>query len=148
MTDSELRKLGRTDLLEMLLEQKKENDRLAAKVADLETQLENRRIKVEKAGTLAEASLLLNGVFEAAEEACRQYVENIQTLSQQQETICAQMEKETRTKCYRMERETKEKCDRMIASAKRVTESYWSEYAARYGIQMNQAAQTKQEMDT
>lgn len=143
MTDSELRKLGRTDLLEMLLEQKKENDRLAAKVAELETQLENRQIKMEKAGTLAEASLLLNGVFEAAEEACRQYVENIQTLSQRQEEICAQMEKETRTKCYRMEREAKEKCDRMIASAKRVTESYWSEYASRYGIQAQLPQQEK-----
>ena len=145
MTDSQLRKLGRTDLLEMLLQQKKENDRLVERVAELESQLENRQLKMDKAGTLAEASLLLNGVFEATEEACRQYMENIQTLSQRQEEVCSRMEKETRTKCYRMEQETKEKCDRMVASAKRVTESYWSEYAARYGIQAKQPVQTEKE---
>ena len=35
-------------------------------------------IAIEKAGSLAEAALQLNSVFEAAQNACAQYTQNIQ----------------------------------------------------------------------
>jgi hypothetical protein len=42
-----------------------------------EEQLASRRIEVENAGSIAEASLRLNGVFQAAQEAADQYLENV-----------------------------------------------------------------------
>lgn len=120
MTDKELRKLSRTDLLEMLLMQKKENDQLRLQLQQLQSQLDDRTIAVNKAGSLAEASLQLNGVFESAQAACGQYVENIQMLSEKQEAICR-----------RMEQETKQKCDRMVEEAKAMSQAYWDEYMAR-----------------
>ena len=39
--------------------------------------LRDRTIRLEEAGSLAEAALLLNGVFEAAQAACQQYEENL-----------------------------------------------------------------------
>lgn len=120
MTDKELRKLSRTDLLEMLLMQKKENDQLRLQLQQLQSQLDDRTIAVNKAGSLAEASLQLNGVFESAQAACGQYVENIQMLSEKQKAICR-----------RMEQETKQKCDRMVEEAKAMSQAYWDEYMAR-----------------
>lgn len=76
MTDKELRHLSRKDLLEMMIEQEKENIRLREALAEAEEKLKNRDIKFRKAGSLAEASLMLNGVFEAAEAAAKQYYEN------------------------------------------------------------------------
>lgn len=114
MTDRELRKLGRTELLEMLLEQLRENEQLHAQLEVAKKQLMERRIALDKAGSIAEASLQLNGVFQAAQEACKQYIENIEQLSARQEQLCAQMEQET-----------KEKCDRMVAEAKSLSQSYW-----------------------
>ena len=96
MTDKELRKLSRTDLLDMLLTLKKENDQLRRKVEQLQSQIDSRTIRVENAGSIAEASLQLNGVFESAQAACGQYVENIQYLSERQEAVCRRMEQETR----------------------------------------------------
>lgn len=81
MTDKELRRLSRAELLEMLLAQTEENERLQAELDDAKRALEDRRIEASRAGSLAEASLKLNGVFEAADKAARQYVENVQRLA-------------------------------------------------------------------
>ena len=92
MTKRELRKLSRADLLEMLLWQRRENERLRAELEQANRKLANREIVLEHAGSIAEASLLLNGVFEAAQAACAQYIENIQLLSKKQEALCTAAE--------------------------------------------------------
>ncbi|MBQ2327043.1 MAG: DNA repair protein, partial [Clostridia bacterium] len=71
----------RAELLEMLISQMKENERLQEQVEELAAQLEDRRIMLEEAGSIAEASLRLNGVFQAAEKAAQQYLDNIKRLS-------------------------------------------------------------------
>ena len=68
---------------------------------------------VQEAGSIAEAALKLNGVFEAAQDACGQYIENIKMLNDRQEQ-----------ECKRMERETQEKCSRMVAKAEREAKEY------------------------
>ena len=87
MTDKELRKLSRSDLLELLISQTEENQVLKSRVEQMQNQLLDRRIAVDKAGSIAEASLQLNGVFQAAEKAAQQYLENIQRMSEEQDTI-------------------------------------------------------------
>lgn len=80
MTDKELKRLSRAELLELLLEQVEENEALRAEVADLKRQLADRIIVMENAGSIAEAALRLNGVFEAAEAAAKQYVDSLKEL--------------------------------------------------------------------
>lgn len=87
MTDKELRKLSRKDLLMLLLEQSKELDALKKDYAKLEEALKSKRIKMAKVGSIAEASLQLNGVFESAENACYQYIENVKALSLRRQEI-------------------------------------------------------------
>lgn len=78
MTDKELKRLSRAELLELLLAQIEKNEELEHRLKKAQTALEDRRIKIEKAGTMAEAALRLNGVFEAVDQAAQQYLENIQ----------------------------------------------------------------------
>ncbi len=127
MTNKELQKLKRTDLLEILVEQGKALEKLRAENDALQKKLEDRTICIEKAGTIAEASLQLNGVFEAAHAAATQYLENIQNLSERQEKVCAQMEQEAREKCEAMERETSEKCEAMLKEAEKGVDERWRE---------------------
>lgn len=84
MTDKELRRLSRRELLELLLAQSKEVRRLQKELIKTKQQLTDRKIEIEKAGSIAEAALRLNGVFEAAEQAAAQYLENVQRLSEEQ----------------------------------------------------------------
>ncbi len=84
MTDKELRKLKRTELLELLIDQMEENERLRKQLEQVTAQLNDRRIILRKAGSIANAALELNKVFEAAEEAARQYVESVRHLAEEQ----------------------------------------------------------------
>ncbi|MDO5344583.1 MAG: DNA repair protein [Lachnospiraceae bacterium] len=94
MADKTLRKLKRAELLELLIEQGKENERLREQVEELKKKLEDKEILLERAGTIAEASFQLNGVLEAAEAAAQQYLDNLRLLNERQEQICAQKERE------------------------------------------------------
>ena len=75
----------------MLVEQSRENDRLRAQVDELQRLLSDRQLKINQAGSIAEASLQLNQVFEAAQQAAEQYLENIRSLSGRQEQVCQQI---------------------------------------------------------
>lgn len=77
MTEKELLKLKKSELLEIMLAQSKEIDRLRAKLAKVQAQLADRSIAIKESGSIAEASLKLNKVFEEAQRAADQYVENV-----------------------------------------------------------------------
>ena len=117
MTDRQLRKQSRLNLLKMLLEEKKENESLREQLQEAQQKLQQRQLDMDQAGTLADASLKLSGIFEAAELACQQYTENIRNLSGRQEEICRKMEQETRAKC-----------DKMLDHARQMSRAYWDEY--------------------
>ena len=127
MTDKELKRLSRSELLEMLIAQMKENEALQSRLELAEAQLNDRQIAVEKAGTLAEASLSLNGVFQAAEAAAQQYLENIERMSGQQETICRNMQAEAEAKAAEIVREAQEYSKKTHAEA----DAYWKQIVAR-----------------
>ena len=142
MTDKELQKLSRSALLEMLLEQSRENDRLRAQVEELARQLSDRQFKIDQAGSIAEASMQINQVFESAQAAAEQYLENIWALSGRQEQICRQLEEEstqkanallaeTERKCRTMEAATTEKCARMTKEAEESADRTWADAQAR-----------------
>lgn len=111
--EKNLHKLKRIDLLEILVEQGRELEALRQQVKELEQQLTDRAIMLEKAGDIAAASLELNHVMEAAQSAAQQYLDNVIRLCTQkeQETIerCKALEEETRKRCREMERKTGEK---------------------------------------
>ena len=81
MTDKDLKRLRRDELLEMLIAQSKRTDQLQAELDAARAQLASRAIVLEEAGSIAEAALRINGVFEAAQAAAEQYLENIRRMS-------------------------------------------------------------------
>ena len=134
MSEQELRnirKLSRVELFELLVEQGKENEELHRQVENLQEQLEERQISLTQAGNIAEASLKLNGIFQAAQDAAQQYLDSIRQLSEHQEEICREMEEKTRKKCDALYQETKEKCYQMEIDARDGVDQYWKELSRR-----------------
>lgn len=119
MTDKELKRLSRTELLEMLLAQAEENEKLKVRLEEMQTRLDNRRIILEEAGSIAEAALQLNGVFQAAEAAAAQYLENIRRLGSEKESVCQQIEAEAMEKAEAVRREADAYSCRVRAEADR-----------------------------
>lgn len=84
MTEKELKKLNRKQLLELLLEQTKRADRLERQLRFARAKLARRTIEESEAGSIAEAALRINGVFEAAQAAADQYIQNVKRLAESQ----------------------------------------------------------------
>lgn len=114
MTDKEMHKLSRRELLQLLLAQVRETEELKellekrdeqlmelhenyerlrtrldqkdAKIHDLRNTLHEerttRKIELQEAGSIAEAALRLNGIFDVAQKAADQYLENIRMLNE------------------------------------------------------------------
>ena len=160
LSDKELRRLKRVDLLEMLLAQSKENDALKQRlkekgdeVKQLQEKIEDRKIIIEEAGTIAEASFQLNGVLAAAENAAKQYLDNIEEMHEKERVEFLKKEKEMEQRCLEMfestsrrcdelkdetericserERETEERCNSLEEKTKRDVERRWNDLAVR-----------------
>ncbi|MDD7601793.1 MAG: hypothetical protein PUK54_04170 [Firmicutes bacterium] len=121
MTDNELRKLSRSELLQMLIAQMEENKALQTSLEKAQAQLADRQIVAEKAGSLAEAALSLNGVFQAADDAARQYLENIARISQQQDAACRKIQADAEQKAAQIIQEAEEH----KKQAKKEADAYW-----------------------
>lgn len=75
MTEKDLKKLNRYQLLELLIEQAERAEQLQARLEKTEKQLREQNLKISAMGSIAEASLQLGGVFEAAQEAADIYID-------------------------------------------------------------------------
>ena len=75
MTDKELKKLNRYQLLELLVMQTERADKLQKKVEMLEEQLAERELDMSRLGSIAEAVVHISGVFEASQHAADLYLD-------------------------------------------------------------------------
>ena len=87
MTSKELKHLNRAELLQMLLTLAEENEKLKQRNEVLCKALKDRTIQLENVGSIAEAALQINHVFEDAEAAAQQYLQNIKALSDRQTAL-------------------------------------------------------------
>lgn len=137
MTANDLKKLSRMDLLELLIARSEEVEKLRNLLKDAEEKLNQREIILNEAGSIAEASLQLNGIFEAAQSASKQYLDSIQLYHDYQKLVCEKMERkikddaersleDAKRKCEQMETETKYKCTEMVLRAKIESQEYWN----------------------
>jgi len=140
MTEKDLKKLNRKQLLELLLKQTEHSEMLQQRLDEAERKLADRTLMESEAGSIAEASLKLNGVFEAAEAAANQYVQNIKKLAAREaaakvsvaidsslhgeelldETTrrCAELKAETEHYCNELKAKTEIKCVQLEAEAR------------------------------
>ena len=151
MTEKELKKLSRADLLEMLIDQSTQLQSTQQRLEAAEAALRNRAITLDQSGSIAEAALRLNGVYEAAEAACRQYTDSIRLLSERQEAVCQRMNQdalrkaeeyqaETERRGEKMEADTKLRCAEMVAKAKAESQQYWNDVSAKLEAFYNEHA--------
>ena len=128
MTERELQKLTRQDLLELLLEVEKENEALRAEAETLRAEAADKRLLLNKVGSIAEASLLVNGVFSAAQAAADQYVLNVKRICEERSELVRQANdvmQKAREDADKLRAETEDICRKMIRRAKEESDRYW-----------------------
>lgn len=107
MEQKDLKKLKRRELLELMLEQAKRIQKLELEIKDLKSELDSKKIKIKESGSIAEAALKLNNIFEDAENAVNQYYENFKDNCKKMETS---IKKEAMLEKNRIVKETLERC--------------------------------------
>ena len=77
MNEKDFRKLKRVELYEIMLAQAEEIDDLRNQLTAAKKELQNKRIDIQRSGSIAEASLKLTKIFEEAQKAADLYLSNI-----------------------------------------------------------------------
>lgn len=119
------------ELLELLVEQAAEMEELRRQLDQANQALAEREIHLKEAGSIAEAALRLNGVFEAADKAAQQYLRSAEALEAQSRQALLQAREKaeaqvrevldrTREKCHELEAETRRRCQEMLERAGQV----------------------------
>ena len=88
MVSKELKKLSRRELIEVIYQMKKNEQQLQEKITALEAALEEKRLRISQAGSIAEAALSVSNVLGAAQEAADLYLHEIACMKTEAEREC------------------------------------------------------------
>ena len=116
MDKKELRKFSKKELLEILLSQAKRIEELENELNKTKKKLDSKKIIIEDSGSLAEASLKLNHIFEVAEESANQYLFNVKEK-------CKKIEIDTKKEIAKMLEDTERTCQKKKEDTERYLDS-------------------------
>ena len=74
---NDLKHLNRSELIDLIYEMKKRERELQTRLDEVEAQLQSKVITIAEAGSIADAAMQLNGVFQAAQMAADTYLISI-----------------------------------------------------------------------
>lgn len=97
MIHKELKKLSRRELVDIIYQMKRNEQQMQEEIAALKEALQERRIRIEKAGSIADAAVSIADVLHSAQVAADLYLQEI-----------AQMKEETQKECERLMAQAKQ----------------------------------------
>lgn len=96
MISKDIKKLNRRELVDIIYQLKKNEEQMQAKIAELEEALQDKRIKLSVAGSIAEAAMDVTNVFATAQRAADLYLHEISCMKADAERECAKIIEEAR----------------------------------------------------
>ncbi len=87
--------LSKNEMIVVIHDQEQEIENLKAKVAELQAKLDDRELKINEAGNLADASARISELFTAAQATADTYLENIKLYEKRSEEALAAVEKQS-----------------------------------------------------
>ncbi len=84
--EKELRKMNRTELIEIIYVLQQNEKTLRRENEELKEMLKEKTIRIAEAGSIAEAALSLNRIFEDAQAAAEQYLHSVREMCEGEKT--------------------------------------------------------------
>ena len=88
MTDKEFKRLSRSQLIDIIYQLQMKQEELSRENLKLKEALADRRIRINQAGNIAEASLAIHDIMQVAQDAADQYLAEIRNLQTETEEAC------------------------------------------------------------
>lgn len=85
MISKELKKLSRRELVDVIYQLKNNEQQMQEQIANLEKELQEKRIRISEAGSIAAAAVDISDVLSAAQEAADLYLHEIACMKEEAE---------------------------------------------------------------
>ena len=89
MISKDLKKLSRRELMDIIYQMKKNEQQMQEEIASLQEALQEKRIRLSTAGSIAEAAASITNVFSAAQMTANLYLQEISCMKEETEKECA-----------------------------------------------------------
>ena len=96
MINKELRKLNRRELIEIIYQMKKNEQKMQEEINALQAELQDKRLRLSDAGSIAEAAVSVTNIFSAAQAAADLYLQEIACMKEDTKKECAKILEQTR----------------------------------------------------
>ena len=115
MTDKEFKRLSRSQLIDIIYQLQLKQEELTADNVKLAKALADKRLRVNKAGNIAEAALEIHNVMQVAQDAATHYVEEIEIRAN---TACQQILKKANDKAAEIIEKAHQEAAEIVTQAK------------------------------
>lgn len=122
MVSKELRKLSRRELIDIIYQMKKNEQQMQEEITSLQEALQEKRIRISTAGSIAEAAVSVTNVFSAAQKTADLYLQEISCMKEETEKECAKKIEEANRTVAKILSDGKKQYDKLRTR-------YQSEYA-------------------
>ena len=102
MKQKEVKRLSRRELVDIIYQLKKNEQAMQEEVDALKQQLEDKRLRIAEAGTIANAAVDIAQVFAAAQNAADLYLQEIEAMKQDTQRQCEQLLEDARMQAAQM----------------------------------------------
>ena len=94
MISNDLKKLNRRELVDIIYQMKKNEQLMQDEITSLQRELQEKRLRLEDVGSIADAAVSITDVFTAAQSAADLYLHEISCMKAETEKECSQMVEE------------------------------------------------------
>lgn len=91
MMSKDLKKLGRRELVDIIYQLKKNEEKLQEEITALKEALQDKQIRLSVAGSIAEAAADITNLFATAQKTADLYLHEIARMKEEAENECAKM---------------------------------------------------------
>ena len=118
MTDKEFKRLSRAQLIEIIYQFQIKVEELTQENKELQEALEDKRLRITRAGNIAEAALEVNQVMQSAQNAAQQYLDEIRMLYSQIDEECQNIRNKANAKAAEIIAEARKNAAGIMNQAK------------------------------
>lgn len=121
MTDKEFKRLSRSQLIDIIYQLQLKQEELTAENEKLAKALADKRLRMSKAGNIAEAALEIHNVMQAAQDAANHYLEEVRIRIN---NSCQRILKEANDKAAAIIEKAQLEAEEIIAQARKKNSDY------------------------
>lgn len=119
MISKELKRLSRRELVDIIYQLKKNEQEMQEEIELLKNELQDKRIRISTAGSIADAAMSVTNVFSAAQMTADLYLREISCMREDTEKECAKKVEEAEKKVRDILADGEKKFDTLKAAYKK-----------------------------